>query len=651
MKKILTTFFIILIIFQINDFSMGEEISVGIYQNPPLVGMSNEGLAEGFFVDIIEYISIEEGWQMKYFIDSLSNSFKKIERNQLDLLLGIAYTEERSEKYLYNRETIYTNWGQIYSNTNLTLDSFIDLEGKVIGVEKSDVHYVSENGIKNILDDFGVDVTYREYSGRVEMLRALEKNELDAVVVSRLFGEYYESNYDIKLTPIQFNPIKIRIITGNQKNEHLLETIDEYMVKLKEDKNSIYYRYLNNLLTSDAKPLLSDDIKSFLFLLIAILVVLVAIIFASRLTIRKRNESILSKNDQLQKIINYITELNNLSDMKQLFRELVEQSKVLLSTENINIVSIIKNDGEYYLDSKEYIEGKYKKYATKNIESVNLSYINSNQLDNFQSSHLRILFFEKGLIAKFTASSGSPAFLYIETIKIIKEKSLFSIYIYNVLLNLKNIINKIERNRDQTNLFMALGELIEKRDQSVANHVQRVSEATKFLAMKCDKNYPHIDNLIIASSIHDIGKIYVPDEILNKPGRLTKEEFQIIQSHATDDFRIIDGLEKSLSKMVHNVVRYHHENWDGTGYPEGLKENKIPYEARIVSIIDVFEALTHERPYKEAWPYKKAIDFIVSQKGIKFDPEVTEIFLENSIKICNIFKKYPNKASSNERNN
>lgn len=630
---------------------MAEKISVGIYQNPPLVGISDEGVVEGFFVDIIKYIANEEDWEVDYSFDSLSNSFEKIEKNELDLLLVIAYTEERVEKYIYNRETLYTNWGQIYSNMSLTIDSFIDLDGKIIGVEKSDVHYVSENGIKNILKDFGVDVTYVEYPDRVEMLRALEKNELDAIVVSRLFGEYYESNYNIKLTPIQFNPIKIKMITGSENNKYLIETIDEHIVNLKEDENSIYYRYLNNLLTSDAKPLLSGDIRSFLIFLIVILVVLMTIVFISRLTIRKRNRSILNKNEKLEKILNYITELNNIRDMKLLFNELVEQSKVLLRTEEINIVSIIKSDTKYYLDTKEYIEGKYKKYATENIEIINLSYINKNQLDDFVSSHLRILFFEKGLIAKFTDISGLPGFLYIEASKKIQEKSLFSIYIYNVLLNLKNIINEIERNRDQTNLFMALGELIEKRDQSVANHVKRVSEASKFLAIKCSNENLHLENLIIASSIHDIGKIYVPDEILNKPGRLTKEEFQIIKSHATDDFRIIDGLEQSLSKMVHNVVRHHHENWDGTGYPEGLKGNEIPYEARIVSIIDVFEALTHERPYKEAWTYKKAIDFIASQKNIKFDPEITDIFLENSREIYNIFRKYPNISSYNEKNN
>src|SRR6056297_812584 len=106
MKKTLIIIFLILIIFQIHNFSLAEEISVGIYQNPPLVGMSEEGDAEGFFVDIVNYIADEEDWTLNYSLDSLNQNFKKIETDELDLLLAIAHTEKRDEKYIYNSETL-----------------------------------------------------------------------------------------------------------------------------------------------------------------------------------------------------------------------------------------------------------------------------------------------------------------------------------------------------------------------------------------------------------------------------------------------------------------------------------------------------------------------------------------------------------------
>ncbi|MBN2260149.1 MAG: transporter substrate-binding domain-containing protein [Clostridiales bacterium] len=637
--RILIVFFMAIMI--IPSFAVAETIRVGIYQNPPLVGLSEEGVPEGFFVDILNFIAEKEDWQIDYQFDFLDEDFKKIENGEIDLLLAIAYSPERSNTYFFNQETIYTNWGQIYANKDEKIESFLDLEGKTLGVEKGDIHYIGPNGIKNLLEGFNVKVNYEEYPGRVEMFRDLESGKIDAIVVSRLFGEYYKSNYDIHLTPIQFNPIKIKMIAGSEQNQYLLDVIDCHLILMKNDDNSIYHTALNSFLSLDSKPKLSETALRLLLILVTTLIISSMGFIVSRRTIRKQNKDMIEQNNQLKRLINYQTELTAITKMEELFIELVNQLKLILNMDAINVVSILQKDDELVLDTRDFISGEYIQYENKNIDVVPFKYMNHEILNEFTRSNEKIKYLKHAVVAKFGSSYNNNGYLYIEAdIKVI-EKEIFSIYIFNVLLNLKSIITNIARNRDQMKLFVSLGELIEKRDASVANHVKRVSEATKYLAEKCKYSDERIYNIVIASSIHDIGKIYVPDYILNKPGKLTAEEFEIIKTHSTDSFKMIDDLNQSLSKMVHEVVRYHHENWDGTGYPEGLREEEIPHEARIVSVIDVFEALTHERPYKKAWLFEEASKYIFENRGIKFDPLIVDEFMKVNEEICRIFKKYP----------
>jgi putative two-component system response regulator len=127
------------------------------------------------------------------------------------------------------------------------------------------------------------------------------------------------------------------------------------------------------------------------------------------------------------------------------------------------------------------------------------------------------------------------------------------------------------------------------------------------------------------SSMHDVGKIHIPDAILNKTGKLTEAEFQIVKNHTVVGERIIgDSIFYAIARQV---ARHHHERWDGSGYPDGLQGEEIPLPARIVSVVDVYDALTHERPYKKAWRPEKAIKEIVTLSGKAFDPTVVNAFL------------------------
>ena len=120
--------------------------------------------------------------------------------------------------------------------------------------------------------------------------------------------------------------------------------------------------------------------------------------------------------------------------------------------------------------------------------------------------------------------------------------------------------------------------------------------------------------------MHDIGKIGIPDSIMLKPGRLTDSEFEVMKTHPKIGAEILGDADSDLMNLARIVALTHHEKWDGTGYPEGLAGEDIPIEGRIVAVADVFDALTSRRPYKEAWPVDKTLDFMHSQSGIHFDP-------------------------------
>ncbi len=188
-----------------------------------------------------------------------------------------------------------------------------------------------------------------------------------------------------------------------------------------------------------------------------------------------------------------------------------------------------------------------------------------------------------------------------------------------------------ERTRDleeaQVEILERLGQLAEFRDDDTGEHTRRVSDMAASLAHELGMGDGEIQMLRLAAALHDIGKVAVPDIILLKPGKLTPEEFDTVKTHAPIGGRILAGGHSPVVQLAEQIARSHHERWDGRGYPEGLAGEAIPLAARILAVADVFDALTHERPYKNAWPVEDAVAEIARQSGAQFDPKVVEAFL------------------------
>jgi response regulator RpfG family c-di-GMP phosphodiesterase len=171
---------------------------------------------------------------------------------------------------------------------------------------------------------------------------------------------------------------------------------------------------------------------------------------------------------------------------------------------------------------------------------------------------------------------------------------------------------------------------LEIRDRETEGHTQRVTDMVTRIATQMGFTQEQLIHIHRGALLHDIGKLGIPDEILRKPNRLNEDEMKVMQTHtqiACDLLRPIGYLRPAL-----NIPCYHHEKWDGTGYPHGLKGNDIPLEARIFAVIDVYDALSYDRPYRKSWPRDKVLQYIESESGKHFDPAVVEVFLKEVAK-------------------
>jgi putative two-component system response regulator len=220
---------------------------------------------------------------------------------------------------------------------------------------------------------------------------------------------------------------------------------------------------------------------------------------------------------------------------------------------------------------------------------------------------------------------------------------------------LKNALGELEqRNRElgekvaeqvreiseaQLATIVALAKLAESRDDDTGHHVERVREYSRLIAeamaAQCSDANPvdaaFIEHITQSSPLHDIGKVGIPDRILLKPGPLTAAEFEVIKSHTVVGAKTLDAVNRSYPRnafvlMGRDIARHHHERWDGSGYPDGLRGREIPLSARIVAVADVYDALTSRRPYKEAVSLADAEEEIRNCSGSHFDPEIVAAF-------------------------
>ncbi len=203
-----------------------------------------------------------------------------------------------------------------------------------------------------------------------------------------------------------------------------------------------------------------------------------------------------------------------------------------------------------------------------------------------------------------------------------------------------SLVQAQELKQTRLQVIQRLGRAAEYKDNETGLHVMRMSHYAQVIALAYGFSEQKAEDLLHAAPMHDIGKIGIADSILLKPGKLTTEEYQEMQKHPLIGAEIIGDCESDLLKMAKAVALYHHEKWDGTGYPFGLSGEQIPVEARIVALSDVFDALTSARPYKQAWSIEQTLQHIRAQKGQHFEPLLVDLLEQNLQQILAIKQRW-----------
>lgn len=221
------------------------------------------------------------------------------------------------------------------------------------------------------------------------------------------------------------------------------------------------------------------------------------------------------------------------------------------------------------------------------------------------------------------------------------EKNLLHILGGNIGVALHNLFLNEEIIATQREVVLTLGEVVETRSKETAQHVKRVAEYSYVLALHSDLPEDQAQLLRMASPMHDVGKIGIPDSILFKPGKLTDDEFAIIKTHTVIGHGILKNSSRRILRAAATIALQHHEHWDGRGYPHGLRGEDAHIFARITALADVFDALASDRIYKKAWPLEEIFTYVQEKRGQQFDPRLVDIFLAHRETMVTIRDMYP----------
>lgn len=247
----------------------------------------------------------------------------------------------------------------------------------------------------------------------------------------------------------------------------------------------------------------------------------------------------------------------------------------------------------------------------------------------------------------FNNKVGAFGFVYLTGCHEFNEidERLLDMFCTNTSIAYENVSLYGEIEDTQREVIYTLGSVAEFRSKETSLHVKRVAAFSELLALKVGMSKAEANLLRLASPMHDIGKVGIPDNILNKPGKLTDEEYDIMKTHTQIGYEMLQGSERPLLKTAAIVALQHQEKWDGSGYPRGLSGEDIHIYGRISAVADVFDALSYKRCYKEAWGLEEVEAFFKEQRGKHFDPVLTDILLDNMDEFQRIRYFYDDKVS------
>ncbi len=629
-----------------------KDIFIGIYDNPPLSYINASKKPDGLFPSILNIIAKEKELNLVYKKCKWVQCLKMLSNGDIDILSPIARTPQREKRYLFADETILTNFGTLYAKQKTPIKSWTDLNNKKVGLLKGDIH---ANMFLNNIKDFKINASIIYFDSYKKMFESLNKKELDAIVSNSIIFLTYQKKFPhIKKTDIIIDQIPITF-AYNKNNIKLKKTIDKALKNYEIDIYSPYYQILHRYLNVKVEK---NRYLKYTLIALALLVVFLVILFIINQTLHKmvdKATKIINEKYQkelyLNKIINTVKNVNQvlLLDIplkekismvceKIIEEELYEVSCIALEKhKKLNIITSTKNFPKGYeaqfdtndndnpvvqsFNQSKTVIKKFIKddcFFKKRIETKNLTYILATPI---MSNHKKTPF---GVLIVYTINKNG---FRKKEINLIEELAGDISLCMNIEhLKQKNLNYLNDRIKNYKEMVYSLNKAIEARDPYTAGHNTRVSKYATLIAKQMKLSDTQIEALQKAGELHDIGKIETPDSILLKPGKLNEYEYDIIKMHPKKGYEILSHI--SFLKDAAQIVLYHHERYDGSGYPYGLKKDDIPLLSQILSIADTFDAMTTNRIYKPAKSKENALKEIKSLANIWFDKKIVDITLQ-----------------------
>ena len=246
-------------------------------------------------------------------------------------------------------------------------------------------------------------------------------------------------------------------------------------------------------------------------------------------------------------------------------------------------------------------------------------------------------------IGYFTTSRGTENLLYVSRDRSLEpvQHHLLEYFAHNIAVAHENLSLRETIKESQRELSYVIGEAVEMRSKETGSHVKRVAHISFLLAKLVGLSEHDAEMIKLASPLHDVGKVGIPDNVLNKPGKHDEDEWEVMQTHAQIGYEMLDRSDNPILKLGATIAHQHHECWDGSGYPNQIAGKDIHIAGRISAIADVFDALGSSRCYKEPWPLSEIIAYFEREKGKRFDPELVTLLLNNIEDFAVIRKQFP----------
>ena len=249
-------------------------------------------------------------------------------------------------------------------------------------------------------------------------------------------------------------------------------------------------------------------------------------------------------------------------------------------------------------------------------------------------------------VGYYRTHGGNVSLLYMEFSDPVdaEAQELLEIFCANVAITYESLLLREEIQDTQRDTVYILGEAVERRAREGGAHVQRIAELSALLGQAWGMEAMDVEMLRMAAPLHDVGKVGVPDTILNKPAKLDADEWATMQEHARLGHDLLCRSERRILRLGAQIAHEHHERWDGQGYPQGLAGEQISLPGRIVGLADVLDSLLSDRIYKQRWDFDTAIDYVESQAGLHFDPRLVQLLTNRLDAVRAIYARYPDEG-------